>query len=153
MRCKRMTQGMTGGRFLDRGDSNGLADAALHRILVQVMTTPGAGARISGRSIGREYVLPAEVEVRARILPLQRARQLHPAVTEKQARQRLVLGHRRDVSIGRQVRQKRRDLRTTHVARSDNCSGELGWPDAPGQAAVVRHGVILHPCGLTSLAV
>jgi len=76
-----MTQGMTGGRFLDRGDSNGLADAALHRILVQVMTTPGAGARISGRSIGREYVLPAEVEVRARILPLQRARQLHPAVT------------------------------------------------------------------------
>ena len=76
-----MTQGMTGGRFLDRGDSNGLADAALHRILVQVMTTPGAGARISGRSIGREYVLPAEVEVRARILPLQRARQLHPAIS------------------------------------------------------------------------
>ena len=45
------------------------------------MTTPGAGARISERSIGREYLLPAEVEVRARILPLQRARQLHPAVT------------------------------------------------------------------------
>ena len=33
MRCKRMTQRMTGGRFLDRGGSNGLADAALHRIL------------------------------------------------------------------------------------------------------------------------
>jgi hypothetical protein len=45
------------------------------------MTTPGAGARISeGRSAGNTY-LPAEVEVRARILPAPARTAAPPAVT------------------------------------------------------------------------
>src|SRR5262249_35601844 len=56
----------------DTGRDHGALDLALHGVFEEMMPAPGAGARIAGRAFGGKYVLPSKLQVRPRILSLER---------------------------------------------------------------------------------
>jgi hypothetical protein len=67
------------GRLVDAGVAQGLLDAALDRVFVEMMAAPDARPRIARRLSRREDVLPAGLEVGARVFAMKRMRKLDAA--------------------------------------------------------------------------
>src|SRR5882672_5504295 len=81
MRRKTVSKRVAAGPLGEADPVDSRLDCFVDRGLVQMMTTPDTGARISGNVPCREYVLPAPVTRRVAILSLQSVRQVNRAIT------------------------------------------------------------------------
>ena len=67
-----VTQRVRPNRFVDACAACSLTNGALHRRFMYVVATDGTGARVPAWTRRGEHVLPAEIGMGVRILPLER---------------------------------------------------------------------------------